>query len=742
LRQKLDRTLGFFSAVNISAGTMIGSAIFVLAGTSFEAAGPSSSLGIFLAGIAAMLTAFSFAELVTIIPTAGGGYAYVREATGGGILAFVTGWGFWIGYSMSCGLFALGFGTFLNYIIPFIPQTIGAYGLIVYITYTNIRGMKHSGNLQNIITTVLLLILTAYIIIGIFHSDLSNQRPFFTHEMSGMLGAMGFLYMTYIGYGLITTASEEVIDPEKTIPRAIMFSLILVIVIKTAVFFIGASVMNWQELVPAVTNIPLIDTSIKMAGRAGGYIFAAAGILATVSSINTAMMAGSRTSFAMARDRKLPSVFKNINKKTKTPVFSILSVAGIVTVSAALKNLENISTVTSIFALTGYSLVNVALIIFRKKMPDKKRAFRAPFYPVTPILGIIINIFLVGLLLRTNLSALIAALIFIVCGIAYYLFVLPVLKKAPQGMTTQIIPDFQFREKSEENEETYNVLVPIARPSTTKFLLELGGKIAVSKKGKLIPLHVVNLPDIIPLNTQYAQSKSEMTKYEEVIDEIKKYNKYCECLVEPIAVVSRDIAHAIKTAADEVDADLVILGWNRSQLSKKMLGGIAYKALEIIPKNVAILKLRHESEIKRILYPYGGGYHSQLTIEIIKRITADTQVEVTFLRIADTDATEDEVNEMQAVLESGMEELSINGQAKISKSRSIVSAVIKESKDYDLVILGASGEWGIKNFFTGSITDAIIDGISCNGLIIKGHRALAHGKRIRSIMNNIKKELS
>ncbi|MBN2788778.1 MAG: amino acid permease, partial [Candidatus Delongbacteria bacterium] len=734
MRQKLDRTLGFFSAVNISAGTMIGSAIFVLAGTSFEAAGPSSSLAIFLAGIAAMLTAFSFAELVTIIPTAGGGYAYVREATGDGILAFVTGWGFWIGYSMSCGLFALGFGTFLNYIIPFIPQTVGAYGLIIYITYTNIKGMKHSGNLQNIITTILLAILISYIIYGIFYSEMSNQRPFFTKEMSGMLGAMGFLYMTYIGYGLITTASEEVINSEKTIPRAIMFSLILVIVIKTLVFFIGTSVMNWNDLIPSVTSTPLIDTSIKIAGRAGGYIFATAGILATVSSINTAMMAGSRTSFAMARDRKLPSVFKNINKKTKTPVFSILSVAGIVVIATALKNLENISTVTSIFALTGYSLVNVALIIFRKKLPDKKRAFKAPFYPITPILGIIINLFLVALLLKTNLTALIAALIFIACGIVYYLVVLPVLKKAPQGITTQIIPDFQFKEVDDTvSEDTYNVLVPIASPKTTKYLLELGGKIAASKQGKLIPLHVVNLPDIIPLNTQYDQSKSEMTKYEEVINEVKKYNKNCECLVEPVAVVSRDIAHAIKTAADEVDADLVILGWNRSQLSKKMLGGIACKALEIIPRNVAILKLRNEKKIKRILYPYGGGYHSQITIEIIKRITADTEVEVTFLRIADTDATAEEVKEMMTVLENGISDLDILGQAKISKSRSIVSAVIKESKGYDLVILGASGEWGIKNFFTGSVTDAIIDGISCNGLIIKGHRVLAHGKKMRSV---------
>ena len=324
MKQKLDRTLGMYSSLMISIGTMIGSAIFVLAGTSYQVAGPAASLAIFLAGIAAVFTGFSFAELVTVVPKAGGGYVYVKEATGNNIIGFICGWGFWLGYAMSCGLFALGFGNFINYIFPFIPQMAAAYFLIVYVAITNIKGAKSSGNLQNVITTILIGLLLLYVIIGVFHLDIENQKPFNPNGMSGVFNAMGFLYMTYIGYGLITTASEEVIEPEKTIPKAILISIAAVIFIKTSVFFIGSGILPWTQLVPEVTSTPLIDTAVHMGGAVGGYLFAFAGLLATLSSINTAVMASSRTSFAMARDNRLPSLFKTINRTTKTPVFSII----------------------------------------------------------------------------------------------------------------------------------------------------------------------------------------------------------------------------------------------------------------------------------------------------------------------------------------------------------------------------------------------------------------------------------
>ena len=118
--------------------------------------------------------------------------------------------------------------------------------------------------------------------------------------------------MTYIGYGPITTASEEVIEPEKTIPKAILISIAAVIVIKTSVFLLAADSAVAAAFVPEVTSTLMIDTAAQIGGAVGGYLFAFAGIPATPPSINTAVMASSRTSFAMARDQRPPSLFKAI----------------------------------------------------------------------------------------------------------------------------------------------------------------------------------------------------------------------------------------------------------------------------------------------------------------------------------------------------------------------------------------------------------------------------------------------
>ncbi|HDT14644.1 MAG TPA: amino acid permease, partial [Firmicutes bacterium] len=501
MKKKLDRALGLYSAVAISVGTMIGSAIFVLAGTSFQVAGPSASLSIFLAGVGAFFTAFSFAELVTIVPYSGGGYVYARDASGNGLIGFITGWGFWLGYAMSCGLFALGFGNFLHYFFPSIPVMAGAYSLILYVMITNVKGAKNTGRLQNIITTGLLILLATYIVRGAFFADLSIQRPFMPNGFGGMFSAMGFLYITYEGFGLITTVSEEVVNPKKVIPKAIIISLITVILIKTAVFFLSSSVIRWDMLVPNITSTPLTDISVKIGGMFGGHLFAFAGILAMVSSINTAMMAASRTCFAMARDNHLPAIFKNINSKTQTPVVSIIVVFLLVVISTGIRDLKHISTVTSLFVLTGYSFVNVALMIFRKKMPKVKRAYKVPFYPLTPIAGTAVNIFLVIRLMISNPVAVSIALGITLLGIAYYFVVLPKLKEAPKAFSAQPLPQLQADGK--DIEKKFKILLPVASPYSVNALVDVSVKIASAYRGTVQPVHIVEVADTIQLNSEY-----------------------------------------------------------------------------------------------------------------------------------------------------------------------------------------------------------------------------------------------
>ena len=734
MKQKLDRTLGMYSSLMISIGTMIGSAIFVLAGTSYDTAGPAASLAIFLAGIAAVFTGLSFAELVTVVPKAGGGYVYVKEATGNNIIGFICGWGFWLGYAMSCGLFALGFGNFINYIFPFIPQMAAAYVLVVYVMFTNIRGTKSSGALQNVITTVLIALLLLYVAVGLFHMDLDHQRPFMPHGMSGVCNAMGFLYMTYIGYGLITTASEEVIEPEKTIPKAILISIAAVIFIKTTVFFVGSGILPWTQLLPDVTATPLIDTAVSMGGALGGYLFAFAGILATLSSINTAVMASSRTSFAMARDQRLPGLFKTINRTTRTPVFSIVVSSLIVVVAVTIRDLEHISTVTSIFSLTGYSLVNVALIIFRRKKPELERKFKVPFFPLTPILGIGLNLFLIGSLALSDRPALIIAVSVIGAGILYYYLIMPRLKYASKGISIVDIPEIREHKKdSRENE----IIIPVSNPHTADGLLNFGRKIALAEESTtVVPVKVNVFPDNLLTIADYDMMMQTFGAQDEIVQKLKAYEE--EPFMRPVLINSREVFHAIMSVIRKDRNPLVIMGWHGSGLVKYMHGDITSRMLQEAPADVGVLRMHsRETDFSRILFPYGGGKYSKMTAKVVNRIANAYGAEITLLNVVDR---EEDVEETRAFLKTSAARFDRPTQITVC-SGALVEKVVEFSEDFDLVIMGASLDWGLQEVVTGFRTDRIMEQARCSVLIVKSYDLFLQKKRVRRLLHKTRKAI-
>ncbi len=741
MKQKLDRTLGMYSALMISIGTMIGSAIFVLAGTSYATAGPGASLAIFLAGIAAVFTGLSFAELVTVVPKAGGGYVYVKEATGNNIIGFICGWGFWLGYAMSCGLFALGFGNFVHYIFPFIPQMATAYVLVVYVAFTNIRGTKSSGNLQNIITTVLIALLALYVVVGVFHIDMGNQKPYTPFGMSGVFNAMGFLYMTYIGYGLITTASEEVIEPEKTIPKAILISIAAVIVIKTSVFFIGSGILPWNELVPDVTDTPMIDTAMKIGGRFGGYLFAFAGILATLSSINTAVMASSRTSFAMARDNRLPGIFKTVNRRTKTPVVSIVATSVIVVVAVSIRDLEHISTVTSIFSLTGYSLVNVALIIFRKKSPELERKFRVPFFPVTPLLGIGVNLFLIIQLAISDFIALAIALGVIAAGVLYYYLVMPKLKYATKGIATVDIPEIREERNADRENE---IIIPVSNPRTAENLLNFGRKIAAAESSTtVVPVKVNVIPDNLLTISDYEAMQRNRDGDEAVIALLKKYEG--EPGIKPVLIHSRDIFHAVMSVVHKEKNPLVLMGWHGAGIVKYMYGNFTYRMLQEAPADVGLLRIHDKNagkphigaEFKRILFPYGGGKYSQMTAKVVNRIAKAYDATITLLHVIDHGEDRAETEEY---LKGSIERFDQPVEIMVCEG-GLVEKVVEFSAQYDLVVMGASLDWGIQEMVTGLRTDRVVDLAECSVLIIKSYDLFLQKKKLRGLLHKTRRAI-
>lgn len=546
--------------------------------------------------------------------------------------------------------------------------------------------------------------------------------------MSGVFNAMGFLYMTYIGYGLITTASEEVIDPERTIPKAILISIAAVIVIKTSVFFIGCGIIPWQELVPAVTSTPMIDTAVHIGGTIGGYLFAFAGILATLSSINTAVMASSRTSFAMARDQRLPSLFKAINRTTKTPVFSIVISSVIVFIAVTIRDLEHISTVTSIFSLTGYSLVNVALIIFRRKKPELERKFRVPLFPLTPLLGIGLNLFLIVNLAISDRPALIIAVSVIGAGIVYYYLIMPKLKYASKGISIVDVPE--IREQKKENRKN-EIIIPVSNPYTAEGLLNFGRKIAMAEESTtVVPVKVNVFPDNLLTIADYDTMMQSMGVQDSVVQMLKEYES--DPCMRPVLINSTNAFHAIMSVVKKEKNPLVIMGWHGSGLVKYMHGNITYQMLQEAPADVGILRMNGQSrEFRNILFPYGGGKYSKMTAKVVNRIANGYGAKITLLNVVDH---EEDVESTRAYLDRSAAKFDQPVQIMVC-SGDLIEKVVEFSGQYDLIIMGASLDWGIQEVVTGFRTDRIMEQAKCSVLIIKSYDIFLQRTKVRGFIH-------
>ena len=547
--------------------------------------------------------------------------------------------------------------------------------------------------------------------------------------------------MTYIGYGLITTASEEVIEPEKTIPKAILISIAAVIVIKTSVFFIGSGILPWNELVPGVTDTPMIDTAMKIGGRFGGYLFAFAGILATLSSINTAVMASSRTSFAMARDNRLPGIFKTVNRRTKTPVVSIVATSVIVVVAVSIRDLEHISTVTSIFSLTGYSLVNVALIIFRKKSPELERKFRVPFFPVTPLLGIGVNLFLIIQLAISDFIALAIALGVIAAGVLYYYLVMPKLKYATKGIATVDIPEIREERNADRENE---IIIPVSNPRTAENLLNFGRKIAAAESSTtVVPVKVNVIPDNLLTISDYEAMQRNRDGDEAVIALLKKYEG--EPGIKPVLIHSRDIFHAVMSVVHKEKNPLVLMGWHGAGIVKYMYGNFTYRMLQEAPADVGLLRIHDKNagkphtgaEFKRILFPYGGGKYSQMTAKVVNRIAKAYDATITLLHVIDHGEDRAETEEY---LKGSIERFDQPVEIMVCEG-GLVEKVVEFSAQYDLVVMGASLDWGIQEMVTGLRTDRVVDLAECSVLIIKSYDLFLQKKKLRGLLHKTRRAI-
>lgn len=396
-------SLGLLDATMVGIGAMIGAGIFVLTGLAVDISGPAAIIAFALNGGVTTFTALSYAELAAAIPRNGGGYAYVREVFSAPV-AFVMGWTRWFTYMIAGSLYALGFasnfvefGHIYGYALLG-PPVLYALGAVVTLVALNALSTEASGRGETAITLLKIAILGVFVAFGLTAADAGEFDPLFTEGALSVLPAMGLTFIAFQGYDLIATVTEEVENPQVNIPRAILLSVAVTVVVYLFVVFVAIGTLGADGLAGAgetaiaqaaegfMPTFPILGT--------GAALIAFGAVFSTISALNAVVIGSSRVAFAMGRERQLPARLGRFHHRYGTPLVAILASAVVMLVAVLVVPIRIVGNLASLFSLLGFIIVNYALIRLRRRQPNLQRPFEVPLYPVTPVLGIVCNVLL------------------------------------------------------------------------------------------------------------------------------------------------------------------------------------------------------------------------------------------------------------------------------------------------------------------------------------------------------------
>lgn len=398
----LRRDLGLLDAVGIGFGAIVGAGIFVVTGLAAGVAGPAFLVGLGLAGIAATANALSSAQLAARYPQSGGTYEYgyrLLHPWAG----FAAGWLFLASKISAAGTVALGLAGYLAGIVPGLPPRVVAVGAVVVFTALNYFGIRRSSRANLAIVALSLGSLVLFVVLGAREFDAANLHPFAPRGWRGVLKGAALLFFAYTGYARIATLGEEVREPRRTIPRAVLITIVGAILLYGAVALVAVGVVGAEAL--AGSPAPLL-----VAGEATGVgwlpaAIAAAGLAAMLGVILSQLLGLSRVVFAMARRGDLPKGLGRVHPRHGVPGWAVLLVGGVAAIVTATGSLAGVAAAAAFTILVYYAIANLAAL---RMAPEDK------LYPnAVPVVGLVSCIALAASL---DLTTIVTGVVVLVVG--------------------------------------------------------------------------------------------------------------------------------------------------------------------------------------------------------------------------------------------------------------------------------------------------------------------------------------
>jgi len=707
------RTMGLFASVGVGVGAIVGGGILVLAGVGLAATGPSALLAFAVNGLIAILTALSFAEMSAAFPESGGAYTFAKKVLAVRS-AFAVGWVLWFAYIVAAVLYALGFAEYALAAVAGIWRSAGGEppawiasvsvlrfaGLLAVAGYTIslIRSASGGGRWETIGKLILFIVLIA---LGAWalakapgEAVVDRMTPFFASGAPGLLSAMGFTFIALQGFDLIAAVGGEVKRPEKTIPRAMLISLAIALLVYLPLLFIVSTVgvPEGREIAEVSAESPatvMADAARQFAGPAGFWMVTAAALLSTLSELSANVLAASRVALSMSGDRTLPRVLSRKHPERRTPVMAIYASAlALAVILMIVPDTAAAGAAASLIFLVCFALVHLTSFLARRRA-TKPGPFRTPLFPAVQVVGGVACAALAVFQAISVPTAGAIAAVWLGLGVILYVGVFAGRAKAVDAYSEAADPALvALRGRSPL------VLVPVANPASAAGLAALGNAIAPPLVGEVVLLTVLR-----------ARPSDRETALEDVQSIVR-------------ASLHRSLAegHApevLITVADDPWEEIARVA--RSRRCESLLVGLtsateadAVQPLERLLNRVSgdVVVLRagpgwSPADAARVIVPIGGrGTHDALRARLLGSLGRGEQPrEYHFVRVMPSD-TDERTRERarRELLEFAAEETPVTPTVEVICADDVVESLAAITAPSDLLVLGLQQHRGRRLF--------------------------------------------
>ena len=720
----LSRDLGLVSALAIGTGTMIAAGIFTLSGLAVGYVGSAAIASFLLAAVVAAFTALTYCEFTSIYPFSGEGYLYARK-TFPPLLAYLVGWCILLGYASSCAFYIASLSSYFNEFIWHVPlAALPGLVFLAALTLLNMKGTKESGTFQIVVTAAKIILLVWFIAGGFGSFDTAAVTERFSRDIPLIASTAALVFITFFGFSAIAASAGEVMNPTKTIPRAIFISMVVVTVLYVLVVLVVV-VADLNEYTEAAMGV----AARAFLGPVGAAVIVGGAIFSMISASNASILAGSRVALSMSSLRHLPRIVGRVSARTHTPIVALLAVGGAIAVFALWLPLESLAHFANLVLLLALCFVNAALILHRRRFPDIERPFRVPLVPLVPALGIAANIYLIlQIPAQGHLQPVVLAILAIAAGLFAYAAWRGTRSDLPDpaGPGSRVVVL-----RASPRTAPFRILLPVHNPQTAEPLVRLAASIAKPRGGAVTVLRVVRVPDQLPPEMARREIEAEAG----TLQRLQALEGEVGVPVTTEVRVGRNVGRAILEARREDRSHLVILGWKGfTTTARQILGEVTDDVVRLARADIMLVRFGPGQRVpRRVLLPSAGGVHARKARGYALAMTGAAGGELTLAAVVPAGAPEGRREEQAERLATERAELpeGVAAGTRVIAGAGVVEGIVGAAADYDAVMVGASGDSFSQRILFGTIPERVAREAPGTVIVLKSH------DRVRAFMGRL-----